>query len=36
VFVLAALFRRFAAERTASSWQEDVLPALHTWILGRA
>ncbi len=33
-FVLAGLFRAFCAVRTDSAWQDDVLPALHDWVLG--
>ncbi|HHO49318.1 MAG TPA: hypothetical protein ENK18_00210 [Deltaproteobacteria bacterium] len=34
-FVIAGLFQEFARTRTGDSWQEEVLPALHGWILGR-
>jgi hypothetical protein len=35
-FVLAGLFRSFAAVRASPAWQDEVLPALHQWILGRS
>jgi hypothetical protein len=34
-FVLAGLFRAFSDVRTGPTWQEEVLPALHDWILGK-
>ncbi|MBX2803860.1 MAG: hypothetical protein KTR31_39655 [Myxococcales bacterium] len=33
--VVAGLFRQFADVRTSDSWQTEVLPALHAWILGK-
>jgi hypothetical protein len=35
-FVLGALMQQFARQRTGSEWQDEVLPGLHAWILGRA
>ncbi|MEQ1564902.1 MAG: hypothetical protein ABMA64_04635 [Myxococcota bacterium] len=35
-FVLAALLRQYAVVRTGPAWQDEVLPGLHAWILGRA
>jgi hypothetical protein len=35
VFVLGALLKRFAEQRTGADWQSDVLPGLHAWILGK-
>lgn len=32
-FIVEALFRRFAAERTTDRWARDVLPALRAWAL---
>lgn len=34
-FVLSGLLEEFAQVRTGPSWQDEVLPALHDWILGR-
>ncbi|MEQ1501194.1 MAG: hypothetical protein ABMB14_03140 [Myxococcota bacterium] len=34
-FVIAGLFRQFAVVRSTPTWQTDVLPSLHDWILGR-
>jgi hypothetical protein len=34
-FVLSGLFREFASVRASPAWQEQVLPGLHDWILGR-
>lgn len=34
-FVLAALFRRFAEERTSASWHTGTLPGLRRWVAGR-
>jgi len=34
VFVVEGLFRQFSAVRTSDAWAEDVLPALHDWVLG--
>lgn len=34
-FVLAGLLKEFAAVRCGREWQDQVLPALHDWILGR-
>lgn len=31
-FVVAALFRRFAAERTAADWHDVVLPEMRKWV----
>lgn len=34
-FVLAGLLQEFARLRTGETWQSEVLPALHDWVLGR-
>ena len=34
VFVVQGLFQQFAQARTSETWTEDVLPALHDWVLG--
>lgn len=34
-FVLAALVRAFAAERSGPSWDGETLPALRAWVMGR-
>ena len=34
--VVTGLFREFAAVRTSEVWGDEVLPALHGWILGRS
>lgn len=33
-FIVTALYRRFAAERTAEDWHSRVLPAMRTWVGG--
>ena len=35
-FVLAGLLREFARVRNGATWQDEVLPGLRDWILGRA
>jgi len=35
VLVLGGLYREFAAVRASKEWQQEVLPALQDWILGR-
>ncbi len=35
-FVLSGLFREFAQIRAGNAWQDEVLPGLHQWILGRS
>jgi hypothetical protein len=34
--VVGGLFRAFAEVRTGEAWEDEVLPGLHDWILGRA
>jgi hypothetical protein len=34
-FVLGGLMQAFSALRTSDAWEEEVLPSLHAWILGR-
>ena len=34
VFVVAGLFQAFTRARTSDAWAEDILPALHDWVLG--
>ena len=34
--VLTGLFRAFAQVRAGAAWQDDVLPGLHDWVLGRS
>jgi hypothetical protein len=34
-FVIGGLVRMFAATRTAPEWDDEVLPGLHDWILGK-
>ena len=33
-FLVTALYKRFAAERTASAWHERLLPAIRHWVAG--
>ncbi|MEZ4237501.1 MAG: hypothetical protein R3F59_15420 [Myxococcota bacterium] len=34
-FVVAHLFRAFAAARSGAAWQSEEMPGLHEWLLGR-
>lgn len=34
-FVLASLYRQFAEIRCGAAWQEEVVPGLQDWLLGR-
>jgi hypothetical protein len=34
VLMVEGLFRAFCAVRTSSAWTDEVLPALHDWVLG--
>ena len=33
-FLVGALYRRFAVERTAAAWHEHTLPAIRAWVAG--
>ncbi|MEN0063531.1 MAG: hypothetical protein AAGA48_15380 [Myxococcota bacterium] len=35
-FIIEGLFREFARVRTSDIWSDEVLPALHGWILGKS